>query len=790
MQSSTTTGARTLAAGLSQTTLARLAIGSLAAFGASCGGSGSGATIPLDPPSALAYPVVSFDLVRDVQLPPLVPDYDGGSATFTVTPALPAGLYLNAATGAVTGIPQVALAPTTFAVEARNGSGRVTATFQLEIHDAFDAPKFVYALHADTNEISCWRHDAGANVLVPLGRVNTGNFPIRVEVDPLGRFLYVALGGQEGIAVHRIDQATGLLQPVEVFDADGATFDLCIDPSGRFLYKSNLHVGTLQSFRIDPTNGFLVPVGASVLVPGPSGLTVARDGRSLFAGSIDGNAVMHFRVDEATGAIESLAGAVGAGSPVDLYFDDAVGRLYVADFLGNRLLTYLVDADDGRPQLLFETPTPGGPASIVRNGAELNVACHSDPLVQRYKLDGPGGAPTDYGALGLSGRPTKAVLLGEDQDLLVALDSAALLAQIEQADAGDLALVDQRTCVAQITDVVVVRGPRGYEFTTEGLFTATANSLELSAFRVDDAGVTPAGLPQSIGLAPSALAVDALGRRLYVVESGSDSVTSFAIDAETLELERGATTAAGLEPKDAALLPGSATLVTVDEHRIALWRTGAAGALTLLDQEAIGSMPRHVAVDPSGRFAYVTAGDDVHAFAVDARAGLLSHVAPSGLSFAAGSRPSGLAIAPGGTTLVVALEGAQALHVAALDPVDGALTSQSTLATGFVSLDPTFDARGERLYTVEPADDAMSLFSIDASLTLTLLSRADCGQNSNAVAVDRRGDRAFGLGAASDSIEVVGVGANQTTLQPAGTVGVGAGSAPSAVATFAAWRKR
>jgi 6-phosphogluconolactonase (cycloisomerase 2 family) len=790
MHSSMSFGAAATFGAQRSSVVARVLAVSAALALAGCGGSGSGATIPLDPPAALSYAPVQFDLARDVMVPPLRPTYSGGAATFSITPALPSGMSINRTTGVVSGLPETALARTTFTVRAQNAQGSVTAALELEIHDAFDAPKFVYALHADRNEISCWKHDASANVLVPIGRVTTGSLPIRVEADPLGRFLYVALGGQEHIAVHAIDQRTGMLEPVELFPADGATFDLCFDPSGRFLFKSNLHVSTVQSFRVDAQTGYLVPNGSSVHVPGPSGLTISRDGRELFAGSIDGDAVLHFRVDQATGAIENLVGAVGAGTPVDVLYDDATQRLYVLDFLGNRLLTYFVDPNLDQPVLLFDTPTPGGPGSIVKNGNELNVACHSDPLVQRYKLDGPGGQPVPYDGVQLIGRPTKIALLAEGYDAIVALDDTALIAQIEQAVGGDLTFVDRRPCESTITDVTVVRGPVESQLTTTGLFTATSQSLELSGFRVEEQGLVPAGLPVNVGLDPQALVVDTLGSRLFVVERGSDRISSFAVDATTLVATPTASTLAGLAPKDAAIVPGGQHLVSIDADRVALWDVAADGALELAAQESIGSMPRHVAVDPSGRFAYVTAGEDVLVFAIDARAGTLTALPTSGLTFAANSTPSGLAIAPFGTALVVALEGSLRIHVAELDPVDGSLTSKSTVNTGRLSVDPTFDATGARLFTVEPNDDSMTLYALDANHVLTLLSRADCGQQSSGVAVDRNGERVFGSAQGSDSIEVLGLTSDATVLQPGASVGVGSGSAPQVVASFAAWGTR
>jgi hypothetical protein len=59
-----------------------------------------------------------------------------GTKTFTITPALPAGLTLNASTGVVTGTPTVTLVATTFTVTASDGTASATATISLTITSA------------------------------------------------------------------------------------------------------------------------------------------------------------------------------------------------------------------------------------------------------------------------------------------------------------------------------------------------------------------------------------------------------------------------------------------------------------------------------------------------------------------------------------------------------------------------------------------------------------------------------------------------------------------------------
>lgn len=763
-----------------------LALATVTGLTACSGGSGSGDTIDLSPPAAFSYANASVDMRTGVTAPPNTTSYQGGAANFTVVPDLPEGLYLNASNGRITGIPSGVAERTSYTVTARNNGGSVSTEVEIEVHASFDHANFVYALHPDVNEISIWRVDASTDTLVPAGRVRTGLLPVRAVTDPLGRFLYVVCGGQESVVVHKIDPETGMLDAVQLATKDGAAFDVIVDPTGRFLYKSNLHVGTMQAFTINPSSGKLAPTGDAVVIPGPSALEISESGRNLFAGTLDGQAVLHFVLDEATGLVQDMAGSAFVEGPVDLHYDDANNRLYALDFTAGNVLTYSVDELDGRPQLLYTTPTGGAPASIVPIGDQLHVGMHSPGGVLAFDVDAVTGEPFIDESVALTGNVTKIEAIGTDGDTLLSLDNAALVARVGLDASDDLAWVDRRTALDVVTDVVVVHGPRAHGLDTDGLLAATSQSLELGSYRTTESGLEAAGLPIGIGLDPTRIAIDADSRRAVVVAKGSDQIGVFDVDPLTLELTEEVVFAAGFEPRDAALTNRGEHLVSLDADRLALWELSdeAGEEPLLLAAEGIGSVPRHMVLDDADRFVFVAGDENVRVFEMDTIQGTLTNTGSS-LSFAGGSTPSGLAVSPDGRHLVICLEGSTRLHVAEIDPTSGALTSRSTLVTGFRSTEPTFDAKGRRLVTVEPDEDRVSLFAFDAEGSVTLLSRADCGDDASAIAFDRDGQNVYGAALGSNTIEILAI--DETSISPADQLPVGPGTSPQVVAPLTSW---
>lgn len=105
--------------------------------GCSGGGSGGGNTVQIQPPSTLTYNLAAAVYTKGTAIAANTPSSGGGAVvSYSVSPALPAGLSLNTGTGAISGIPTAIKATASYTVTATNGGGSTTASISITVNDA------------------------------------------------------------------------------------------------------------------------------------------------------------------------------------------------------------------------------------------------------------------------------------------------------------------------------------------------------------------------------------------------------------------------------------------------------------------------------------------------------------------------------------------------------------------------------------------------------------------------------------------------------------------------------
>ena len=92
--------------------------------------------------------------------------------------------------------------------------------------------------------------DQTTGLLTPMNppTVATGWSPLSVNIDPSGRFAYVANQDDGTISMYTVDSSTGVLTPssAAAVRAGGSPFGVTIDPSSKFAYVPDNIFGILR----------------------------------------------------------------------------------------------------------------------------------------------------------------------------------------------------------------------------------------------------------------------------------------------------------------------------------------------------------------------------------------------------------------------------------------------------------------------------------------------------------------------------------------------------------------
>jgi YVTN family beta-propeller protein len=237
-------------------------------------------------------------------------------------------------------------------------------------------------------------------------------------------------------------------------------------------------------------------------------------------------------------------------------------------------------------------------------------------------------------------------------------------------------------------------------------------------------GNCPAGL-----CIPSSVVVDPSGKFAYVGygDANTTGVSMYTINGTTGALTSIGTTAVGGYPESVAVDPsgkfiyvanangtpgsaGNVSMYTID---------GTTGALTSIGTIPAGTGPASLAVDPSGKFAYVAdfGSNDVSMYTIDGTTGALTSIG----TIPAGTGPGSLAVDPSGKFAYVTNSGSNDVSIYTIDTTTGALTPIGTIAAGATPTSIAIHPSGKFAYVTNSGSDDVSMYSVDATNGLLTL---------------------------------------------------------------------
>ena len=225
---------------------------------------------------------------------------------------------------------------------------------------------FAYVAHFAENNVSAYTINGSTGALseVTGSPFATGVGPVSVEVDPSGKFAYVANGGSNNftdtISVYAVDASTGALTNVTTTPAGRSSLrSMTADPRGKFVYTTSGGSRTasfeVDAFTIDGTTGALSPVAGNPFFAGtnPSSIAIDPSGKFAYVTNQAAASVSSFAIDLATGTLTSTGRASVGDAPLSVVVDPSGRFAYVA---GSGISVYTIDATTGAL-----TEIPGSP---------------------------------------------------------------------------------------------------------------------------------------------------------------------------------------------------------------------------------------------------------------------------------------------------------------------------------------------------------------------------------------------------------------------------------------------
>jgi 6-phosphogluconolactonase len=485
--------------------------------------------------------------------------------------------------------------------------------------------RFLYVAETARSKVQALSIDDVTHLPSLLGSAqDSGETPVDLEVHPGGRFLYTANLRSHDLSLFDIEPATGVLSTRESVSTGVFPSDVAIDPTGRFLFVCESGDDLIHGFAIDQVTGALAPLDAGHPAgTRPISLTFEPTGDEFHVLDIDGNRVWSFPVDRATGALGKPREMGTRDQPIAMTLIQGKHAtmprsrfVYVANGGSQDLSVYAANNANGNlASVTLSVFNPGSPrvALATPNGRFVYTLTANNDTVRGFSVDGETGELTSVGwPTTLASTPVAGAIDPSGRFLFALSADDDLVESFEINPANGT--VNLRASLN------TGGGPAALATDSTGRFLYVANRTAgtISCFRLDPrTGVlTPTQPELAVNGLPSSIVCHPDGRHLYLLLEQSATAVKYDIDTLT-----GALT--GPVPQSAGMWPTAIALDARGRFAYTANRTnggfgdltyyhldGHSGDLTPVGSAITGLDPIAALGDPSGRFLYVLNEND------------------------------------------------------------------------------------------------------------------------------------------------------------------------------------
>ncbi|MEU1403511.1 serine/threonine-protein kinase [Streptomyces sp. NPDC005728] len=295
---------------------------------------------------------------------------------------------------------------------------------------------------------------------------------------------------------------------------------------------------------------------------------------------------------------------------------------------------------------------------------------------------------------------------------------------------------------ASVLPIRVGDSPQGVAVSPDGRRVYVANFASGSVSVIDVATNRTVGDPIPVGDTPEGVDVSPDGRKVYVTNNSSASVS--VIDA-TRNRTVGSPIPVGDTPEGVDVSPDGRKVYVANGSSSSVSVIDTATNQTVGDPVSVGLFPQGVAVSPDGRRVYVTSLGSGSVSVIDT--GTNRTV---GSPIRVGSRPSGIAVSPNGNHAYVTNSGSDSVSV-----IDTATnrTVGSPIPVGSRPSRITVSPNGNHAYVTNSTSSSVS--AIDTATNQTVGSPISVGSRPSGITVSPDGRQLYVANGSSSSVSVI-----------------------------------